>query len=72
MRLRMIIKYTKIVCRKTHDVSANAYRQPAGLYTIESTVYVTILYYLDWPLPYRQRVGLYTVESTVYAPSRDV
>ena len=25
VRLRMIHKYTEIVCRKTHDVSANAY-----------------------------------------------
>ena len=25
VRLRMIFKYTEIVCRKTHDVSANAY-----------------------------------------------
>ena len=24
-RLRMIFKYTEIVCRKTHDVSVNAY-----------------------------------------------
>ena len=23
--LRMVFKYTEIVCRKTHDVSANAY-----------------------------------------------
>ena len=25
VRLRMIFKYTEIVCRKTHDVSANVY-----------------------------------------------